>query len=136
MLGEVWITTDGRVYFVQLHEEDIIDYEPDLEVRDPDLEPVRRSLVSGRFKAHIFKVATSIVFKPHQRFGWQGTCIHGFLTPKWVQKQRCVEPAEDTTSQIYQEPRRATVVAINTKFSMFAIGTYGYLATFIINACH
>ncbi|KAL9715951.1 WD40 repeat protein [Leucoagaricus gongylophorus] len=107
--GEVWITTDGRVYFVQLHEEDIIDYEPDFEPRDPDLKPV----------------APSIASTPHQRLGWQGTCIHDFSIPKWAQKQRRADPAEKSTSQIYQEPQRATVVAINTRFSMLAIGTYG-----------
>lgn len=42
MSGEVWIATDGRAYFVQLHEEDIMDYEPDVEPQDPESEPVSR----------------------------------------------------------------------------------------------
>jgi len=41
MTGEVWISADGRAYFVQLHEEDIMDYEPDLSPEDIDnVDPV------------------------------------------------------------------------------------------------
>jgi hypothetical protein len=51
MPGEVWITTDGRAYFVQLHEEDIMDYEPDVdsEPRDPESEPVSQLSSPARF---------------------------------------------------------------------------------------
>ncbi|KAF9455011.1 RIC1-domain-containing protein [Macrolepiota fuliginosa MF-IS2] len=108
MAGEAWITTDGRVYFVQLHEEDITDYEP-FGPQDSDVETVPQGVAS----------------KPHQRLGWQGTCIHDFVTPKWVQKQRRVETTEASSSQTYQEPKRATAIAINTRFSIFAVGTYG-----------
>jgi hypothetical protein len=41
MTGEVWISADGRAYFVQLREEDIMDYEPDLQTEDIDnIDPV------------------------------------------------------------------------------------------------
>ncbi|EKM83606.1 hypothetical protein AGABI1DRAFT_123933 [Agaricus bisporus var. burnettii JB137-S8] len=110
MAGEVWISVDGRAYFVQLHEEDILDYEPDLEPEDTDnTDPVPQGIAS----------------KPHQRFGWQGTCIHDFVTPKWVQKQRRIEHPEGLDTQTYQEPKKATTIAINTRFSIFAIGTEG-----------
>lgn len=55
---------------------------------------------------------------------WHGTCIHDFQTPKWVQKQRQVESETSEFEDIYQEPRRATCVAINIKFSLFAFGTH------------
>lgn len=51
---------------------------------------------------------------------WQGTCIHDFKTPKWVQKRRANEADGFDT---YDEPRRAMVIAMNTKFSVVAIGT-------------
>jgi hypothetical protein len=57
---------------------------------------------------------------------WHGTCIHDFQTPKWVQKQRRVESVTSESEEIYQEPKRATCVAINIKFSLFAFGTHGY----------
>jgi len=59
-----------------------------------------------------------------QPSGWQGTCIHNFEIPKWVQKQRRVDPEEDLP-RIYEEPRRALAVAVNGKFSLIAIGTHG-----------
>ena len=54
---------------------------------------------------------------------WQGTCIHDFKTPKWVQKRRANEADGLDT---YDEPRRAMVIAMNTKFSVVAIGTQRY----------
>lgn len=55
---------------------------------------------------------------------WHGTCVHDFRTPRWVQKQRQVD-SDDSGSRKYQEPKRATTVAINSKFSLIAIGTHG-----------
>jgi hypothetical protein len=46
MQGEVWITTDGRAYFVQLNEDDIMDYEPDVGPQEPELGSVRRIAVN------------------------------------------------------------------------------------------
>lgn len=51
MAGEVWISVDGRAYFVQLHEEDILDYEPDLEPEDTDnTDPVSATIVLSQSK--------------------------------------------------------------------------------------
>ncbi|KAJ3897367.1 hypothetical protein F5879DRAFT_983118 [Lentinula edodes] len=52
-----------------------------------------------------------------------GTCIHHFETPRWVQKQRRVEPEEH--GSVYFEPRRAVRIAINAKFSLIAVGMLG-----------
>ncbi|KAJ3897394.1 hypothetical protein F5879DRAFT_996122 [Lentinula edodes] len=54
---------------------------------------------------------------------WMGTCIHHFETPRWVQKQRRVEPEEH--GSVYFEPRRAVRLAINAKFSLIAVGMLG-----------
>jgi hypothetical protein len=58
---------------------------------------------------------------------WHGTCIHDFKIPRWVQKRRHVEPSEAGLDDVggYENPKRATKVAINSKFSLIAIGTQG-----------
>ena len=58
---------------------------------------------------------------------WHGTCIYDFEIPKWVQKRRHVEPSEAGPDHVggYENPKRATKVAINSKFSLIAIGTQG-----------
>ncbi len=56
---------------------------------------------------------------------WHGTCIHDFKTPRWVQKQRQVDSDQNDAVRIYDEPKRATAVAVNNKFSLIAIGTHG-----------
>jgi hypothetical protein len=75
---------------------------------------------------------------------WQGTCIHDFEIPRWVQKSRRIDthvdpdadPEEESYQSsdgdsitgkgkgraVYNEPRRAVAVAINGKFSLVAIG--------------
>ena len=51
---------------------------------------------------------------------------HGELEPGWwVQKRRQTDP--DSGEPAYQDPRKAVAVAINAKFSLIAIGTYGYV---------
>lgn len=89
MDGEIWITSDGRAYLV-------------------DLRGAPQNVVLNADSSNI-------------PLRWHGTCIHDFQTPKWVQKQRHVELE---TSDIYWEPRRATCVAINIRFSLFAFGTH------------
>lgn len=97
--SETWITSDGRVYLVQLHE--------------------------GLDKAGRGSYDAASTDSP-ERVGWHGTCIHNFDTPKWVQKQRYRDPnagLEDPNRRVWEEPRRATAVAVNSRFSLFAIGT-------------
>lgn len=110
MDGEIWITSDGRAYLVGLHEEDSIS---ESRPSSPSLEG------SG----------SSNDEHPPVQLRWHGTCIHDFQTPKWVQKRRQIEPEEEgregESSGAYQEPKRATKVAINSKFSLIAIGTHG-----------
>ena len=53
---------------------------------------------------------------------WQGTCIHNFEVPRWVQKSRQID--SDSRAPIYIEPRRAVEVAVNARFSLVAVGTY------------
>lgn len=60
-----------------------------------------------------------------ERSVWMGTCVHNFETPRWVQKRRRVEPHDqDDTS--YFEPNRAVEIAMNAKFSLIAVGMFGY----------
>ncbi|KAF7310575.1 RIC1 domain-containing protein [Mycena chlorophos] len=108
---ETWITSDGRAYFVGLSDE------PASEADDSP-----------------------------SRSAWQGTCIHDFETPRWVQKSRRIDPNSDDdvsveeypssssasasnnskgkgkARAVYDEPRRAVSVAINSKFSLIAVG--------------
>jgi hypothetical protein len=50
--------------------------------------------------------------------------------PKWVQKQRQVEPDSVQGQGTYNDPRKAMKVAINVKFSLIAIGTLGCVMQF------
>ncbi|KAF9066084.1 RIC1-domain-containing protein [Rhodocollybia butyracea] len=95
---ESWITSDGRAYVVYLTQ--------------PLEEPSSSNLSSND--------TTQI---PDGRNLWMGTCIHNFETPRWVQKQRRVEPHEQ--NELYFEPMRAVRLAVNAKFSMIAIGMLG-----------
>ncbi|KIY51327.1 RIC1-domain-containing protein [Fistulina hepatica ATCC 64428] len=101
---ETWITSDGRAYFVALQENDQFNTSPrgseDLDNHDI---PPENPLDPG--------------------FGWQGTCVYDFDTPKWVQKRRRVDPETLSNGQrIYEEPRRAIAAAVNGRFSLVAIG--------------
>ncbi|PPQ67413.1 hypothetical protein CVT25_005992 [Psilocybe cyanescens] len=102
MDGELWITSDGRAYFVGLHDvEGVVETSLNEHENNKD----RQQL-------------------PIQRH-WHGTCVHDFKTPKWIQKRRRVEPEDDEPTLKYDEPKRATKMAVNSKFSLIAIGTYG-----------
>ncbi|KAF8078253.1 RIC1-domain-containing protein [Lyophyllum atratum] len=114
---EAWITSDGRAYFVRLHEtlgsgESTSALTEEDGLQD-DVERRRRLSFESTSGAHAHK-------------GWRGTCVHDFETPRWVQKQRCVDPDEPLheRNRVYEEPRRAVAMAINGKFSFIAIGTY------------
>ncbi|KAF9523584.1 RIC1-domain-containing protein [Crepidotus variabilis] len=142
--GEAWITSDGRAYLVSL--------QGDLEADMPSEEdaPFSEPNTPAKFESSPY----------HIQQQWLGTCIHDFQTPKWVQKQRQVEPSSPTSSsfntassslagstvnssaqslassttslsslapkqpRVYIEPRRATSIALNPKFSLVAVGTF------------
>ncbi|KAJ7456586.1 RIC1-domain-containing protein [Mycena latifolia] len=130
---ETWITSDGRAYFVGLNE-DITPSAFENEGSPTSPAPTRHH--------HSSSVDSNSSAK-RQKSTWQGTCIHDFETPRWVQKSRRIEthpdPESDTEDPyqssdgdsiqskgkgraVYSEPRRAVAVAINGKFSLVAIG--------------
>uniref|UniRef100_A0A0W0FAM6 RIC1 C-terminal alpha solenoid region domain-containing protein n=1 Tax=Moniliophthora roreri TaxID=221103 RepID=A0A0W0FAM6_MONRR len=114
---ETWITSDGRAYIVRLiaidgslNSSESIDDRPSLR-HDNETSPSRSSAHS---KSNIHH--------------WEGICIHDFETPRWVQKQRRVNPEDPLhkrNRKAYIEPKSAVAVAINGKFSLIAIGTLG-----------
>ncbi|KAF9458722.1 RIC1-domain-containing protein [Collybia nuda] len=116
---ETWITSDGRVYFVRLHE----NIDPGTSISglakaegpQDDGEAHHRGINS-------FRSASD----SQGRLGWRGTCVHNFKTPRWVQKQRRIDPDEHPheRDRVYEEPQRAVAIAINGKFSLIAVGTF------------
>ncbi|KAK7064573.1 RIC1 domain-containing protein [Favolaschia claudopus] len=133
---ETWITSDGRAYFVGLDES--------LQSEDPEEPPTPDTA-----RHHQSPSADSTSSVKRLKSVWQGTCIHDFETPRWVQKSRRIDPEVDpddadteedsytptarssdsdsTPSKgkgraVYSEPRRAVAVAINGKFSLIAVG--------------
>lgn len=108
---ETWLTSDGRVYFVQLNEENQSD--PEIPAEEMyDAEDPSRLLPSMNTPS-----------------AWLGTCIHDFPSPRWHQKQRRVDPMSPVDEQLprrtFEEPKRAVKVALNNRFSVFAIGMAG-----------
>ncbi|KAJ6574685.1 RIC1-domain-containing protein [Mycena capillaripes] len=128
---ETWITSDGRAYFVGLAEN-----------IEPDSEEGSGSPTTPRH--HQSASVDSASSAKRRKSTWQGTCIHDFETPRWVQKSRRIDThvdpdadpeeevhqssdAESITGKgkgraVYNEPRRAVAVAINGKFSLVAVG--------------
>ncbi|OCH96704.1 RIC1-domain-containing protein [Obba rivulosa] len=114
---EAWITSDGRVYLVQLDEGDHI---------RPSVSDGSAAGEEAFQHAHLARrtdARQSVDSANLQQPQWQGTCIHNVEPPRWVQKRRQTDP--DSQEPAYQDPRRAVAVVINAKFSLFAIGTYG-----------
>ncbi|KAF9023405.1 RIC1-domain-containing protein [Hymenopellis radicata] len=115
---ETWITSDGRAYFVQLHEPEEHDSASDQEERAyQTARPQSTSDDPTRMQPSLPNGST-----------WRGTCLHDFPTPRWVQKQRRVDPDQplhESSRRIYEEPRRAVKIALNSRFSVFAIGMVG-----------
>lgn len=110
---ETWCTSDGRAYLVQL-------YEGSERVSADDARSARRDTRADKARRSADSTAS--------RSGhvWQGTCIHDVEPPKWVQKRKLIRPdGPDGDKYHWEEPRRAVAVAINTKFSVVAIGTHG-----------
>lgn len=65
---------------------------------------------------------------------WQGTCIHNFEVPRWVQKSRHIDSdGPSSGGPVYNEPRRAIEVAVNARFSLVAVGTYGWVGVVILS---
>ncbi|KDQ54856.1 hypothetical protein JAAARDRAFT_37967 [Jaapia argillacea MUCL 33604] len=125
---EIWITSDGRAYFVQLQEN--INSEgiaPELGVADDEMNenteiPNSRTTVNRMDRKGGSTDDTTFA----RQFQWHGSCIHSFDVPRWVQKQRRVDQDDNSPYQHpYDEPRRAVAVAVNTVFSLIAIGTHG-----------
>ncbi|KZP16760.1 RIC1-domain-containing protein [Athelia psychrophila] len=106
---ETWITSDGRAYFVQLNEGG--------QAAGNTVDPAAAKDQPNELGAPAASADTP-------RSTWNGTCIHNFQTPRWVQKRRRRDPEDETDpSPAYDEPRRAVVIAVNAKFSLNAIGT-------------
>ncbi len=104
---ETWIASDGRAYVVYLNEseeplEEPNTSDPDLPEHDFGMQVPQSHLADGQHSA------------------WMGTCIHDFEIPRWVQKQKRVDPRED--KPVYFEPKRAVQLAVNAKFSLIAVG--------------
>ncbi|KAG9314607.1 RIC1-domain-containing protein [Chiua virens] len=115
---ETWITSDGRAYFVRLRESS--------ETDDPASDQDDEELGNGGAKNEGredrgFSLDSSSQNEHH----WQGTCIHNFEIPRWVQKSRLIESnGSNTGGPVYEESRRAVEVAVNARFSLVAVGTY------------
>ena len=114
MDGETWITSDGRAYLVHLR-----GYSEPADISVICFITWLNEFLLIRNQDTVSNSETSNV-----PLRWHGTCIHDFPTPKWVQKQRRVEFETSKVEDIYKEPRRATRVAINIQFSLFAFGTH------------
>lgn len=106
---ETWITSDGRVYVVRLQESKNSDSTSD------EGDAIGFGETSSLQEGH------SNSRSEHQHH-WQGTCVHHYEVPRWVQKSRRVERG-DSGRPTYVDPRRATRVAVNVKFSLIAVGT-------------
>lgn len=113
---ETWITSDGRAYFVRLqesrHSED---------VSELDEEETDKSSTPNQANGLSRPSTDSSVSQPH--YHWEGTCIHNFEVPRWVQKQRSTDDSSGRLSSTYIEPRRAVAIAVNARFSFIAVGT-------------
>ncbi|KIJ21502.1 hypothetical protein PAXINDRAFT_95072 [Paxillus involutus ATCC 200175] len=120
---ETWITSDGRAYFVRLQEnaqveEPTVDPDNEDESRDGDFGS-RGNRINGKRRSS--RDSSASLHDHH----WQGTCIHNFEIPRWVQKSRHIEPdGSGERPPVYVEPRRAVEVAVNARFSLVAVGTY------------
>ncbi|KAF8506868.1 RIC1-domain-containing protein [Russula emetica] len=113
---ESWITSDGRVYLVQLVEGDEFDtVTSHWEGTEADPE----TFANGA--RHARKSDDSAKSQSNSR--WQGSCVHDVEVPKWVQKRKQVHPDEGTGTVDYEQPRRAAKVVVNMKFSLIAVGT-------------
>lgn len=124
MDGEIWITSDGRAYLVSLQGDS--DLESDSPTEDRSSEVKYPLFILLIFADILAQDVSEEGHTNYENLKWIGTCIHDFQTPKWVQKQRHVEPGLEnaTHGKPYFQPQQASCIAINNKFSLIAIGTY------------
>ncbi|KAL4069425.1 RIC1-domain-containing protein [Scleroderma citrinum] len=113
---EAWLTSDGRAYFVRLQESRYSE----------DIASGHQNAERGSSRAELSSLSDSFTSSNSEhRYYWQGTCFHDYEVPRWVQKSRQVSNDDsDNRRPIYVEPRRAMQVAVNTRFSLIAIGTF------------
>lgn len=110
-----WITSDGRAYMAQIDEQDPASYSrSDLSAYDGDVDTPSVNYTTRRARKPSARTTSQ----------WQGTCIYTFEPPRWVQKRRQVDLV-DSENHAYDEPRRATAVIVNARFTLVAIGTHG-----------
>ncbi|TDL28863.1 RIC1-domain-containing protein [Rickenella mellea] len=108
---ETWITSDGRAYFVQLHE---------MLAKEGSASDVQSS------GGHTVELNPETDSEGETIIQWEGICIHDLESPRWMQKRRTPGDGEVDDLQVkYDESRRAVHVAINSRFSLIATGTYG-----------
>lgn len=135
---ETWITSDGRAYLVQLYDG----------VGRTSAGSAKDSRRVSRHVIHYGYAATQTAQDSRSEklrysvdsdssqpgSAWQGTCIHDVEPPKWVQKRKLISPdGPDGDKYHWEEPRRAVAVAINTKFSVVAIGMHGYASAYAMH---
>ncbi|KAF4605560.1 hypothetical protein EYR40_004346 [Pleurotus pulmonarius] len=109
---DAWITSDGRAYLVRLNERQIRLDEPSSSGLAGGDESEDRSLSRSSLEGTV---------------GWQGTCTYDFEMPRWLQKRRQLDPDEEgeLNETLYENPKRATAIAVNSTFSLIAVGTQG-----------
>jgi hypothetical protein len=128
---DCWITSDGHAYVAQLHERAVRAGEQADPAHDGDDTQVGTGVYASTMISYDSQEMNDIRLAPEnaQNGGtprgsqWQGVCIYAFELPRWVQKRRKPDSAENEPG--YDEPRRATSAAINARFSLVAVGTHG-----------
>ncbi|KAG1885597.1 RIC1-domain-containing protein [Suillus subluteus] len=113
---ETWITSDGRAYFVRLQENRNSGNVSELDEEETDKSSTP-NLANGTSRPSTDSSGSQ------SHYHWEGTCIHNFDVPRWVQKQRSTDDGSGLSSSTYIEPRRAVAIDVNTRFSLVAIGT-------------
>ncbi|KAG6335629.1 hypothetical protein ID866_3465 [Astraeus odoratus] len=112
---ETWLTSDGRAYFVRLQES------RQLEGTTINGENYVNTSVDGRPDR---ESRSSTDSSSEHEYHWQGSCFHNYEVPRWVQKSRqFTHDGSGDKRPPYVEPRRATQVAVNARFSLIAVGT-------------
>ncbi|KAF7367259.1 RIC1 domain-containing protein [Mycena sanguinolenta] len=99
---ETWITSDGRAYFVGLSEN----------IASAESDDGSGSPKTAR-QHHQSPSTDSTGSTKRPKSTWQGTCIHDFETPRWVQKSRRVDPQPDgadadTEDEVYPTPSQSS----------------------------